>query len=229
VWSTLNATARLNALDPLASFGGAPRGGGGGNARARGERAAPPADPPPTSSRLPPLSDFVLNSANVAVLASLFNWGSTPRPSGLGPREINGTKALSLCPSTPNCISTAEEANDEKHYVPQWSFNPPARKGGKKTMAEAMADLVAVTTAGAVEGFTPQIVTQTDDYLYLEFTSPTFGFVDDVEFLLKENSEVEYRSASRIGESDGDANRKRIRALRKALEPRGWKSIAAFE
>lgn len=174
-------------------------------------------------------SDLVLNSVNVAVVASLFNWGFAPRPSGLGPRDVNGTKALSLCPPTPNCISTAEEANDEKHYVPQWSFNPPGRKGPKKSAAEAMADLVAVATAGDVEGFTPKIVAQTDDYLYLEFTSPTFGFVDDVEFLLKGNSEVEYRSASRIGESDGDANRKRIRALRKALEPRGWKSIAAFE
>lgn len=36
-------------------------------------------------------------------------------------------------------------------------------------------------------------------------------------------------SASRIGESDGDINRKRIKALRKALEPLGWKSIAAIE
>ena len=41
-------------------------------------------------------------------------------------------------------------------------------------------------------------------------------FVDDVEFWFKpgQGSRVEYRSASRIGESDGDANRKRIRALR---------------
>jgi uncharacterized protein (DUF1499 family) len=35
---------------------------------------------------------------------------------------------------------------------------------------------------------------------------------------------VEYRSASRIGESDGDINRKRIRTIRKELEKKGWKS-----
>jgi hypothetical protein len=38
-------------------------------------------------------------------------------------------------------------------------------------------------------------------------------------------SEVEYRSASRVGESDFDINRKRIRDIRKALEPKGWKSV----
>lgn len=31
-----------------------------------------------------------------------------------------GLRTLSLCPPTPNCISTAEEANDPQHYVPQW-------------------------------------------------------------------------------------------------------------
>jgi len=32
------------------------------------------------------------------------------------------------------------------------------------------------------------------------------------------------RSASRIGESDGQINRKRIRAIRKELEKVGWRS-----
>ena len=33
------------------------------------------------------------------------------------------------------------------------------------------------------------------------------------------------RSASRIGESDGDANRKRIKALRVELQKKGWRSV----
>lgn len=178
-------------------------------------------------------SELVLNSVNVAVLASLFSVGASPRPSGLGPRDVNGTKALALCPATPNCISTAEEANDPKHYVPQWSYNPPGAgsKRAKKSKAEAMKDLEDAVTSLTPDGFTSEIMEKTDDYLYAEYTSPTFGFVDDVEFLVRDeaSSEVEYRSASRIGESDGDANRKRIKALRKFLEPRGWKSIATFE
>lgn len=36
---------------------------------------------------------------------------------------------------------------------------------------------------------------------------------------------MEYRSASRIGESDGDINRKRIRAIRQELQKKGWQSI----
>lgn len=139
-----------------------------------------------------PPSDLVLNSVNVAVLASLFNWGTTPRPSGLGVKTINGTQILSLCPATPNCISTAEEANDLKHYVPQWTFNPPGRKA-KKTVAEAMEELATVVAREQPDKFVPQIIEKTDTYLYAEYTSPTFGFVDDVEFLLKDNGEVEYR------------------------------------
>jgi uncharacterized protein (DUF1499 family) len=36
---------------------------------------------------------------------------------------------------------------------------------------------------------------------------------------------VEYRSASRIGDSDFDINRKRIKAIRVELQKKGWKSI----
>ena len=79
------------------------------------------------------------------------------------------------------------------------------------------------------DNFTPTVITQTGDYLYAEFQSPTFGFIDDVEFWFPENKQkdgiVEYRSASRIGESDGDINRKRIKAIRLALEKKGWKGI----
>ena len=49
-------------------------------------------------------------------------------------------------------------------------------------------------------------------------------FIDDVEFYFPpgDKSVVEYRSASRIGESDGNINRKRIKAIRQALEKKGW-------
>ncbi len=128
-------------------------------------------------------------------------------------------------PPTPSHTSSAlilfpflQEANDPKHYIPQWSY-------GKKTKAEAMADLVDALSQDKVEGFTVSIIDKQPDYIYAEFESGLFGFVDDFEVLLKDNGEAEYRSASRIGESDGDANRKRVRAIRKFLEPRGWKSI----
>ena len=142
----------------------------------------PPTHPLPVSSAHPPpfprTSELVLNSVNVAVLGALFNFGASPRPSGLGVKEFSGRKTLALCPSTPNCISTAEEANDMGHYVPQWST-------GKKSTADAMADLVEAVNTLTPDGFTPKIITQTSDYLYAEYESPTFGFIDDVEFLIQ--------------------------------------------
>lgn len=88
---------------------------------------------------------------------------------------------------------------------------------------------LAQVSAIKPDNFTPTVVQQTADYLYAEFQSPTFGFIDDVEFWFPANKQkdgiVEYRSASRIGESDGDINRKRIKAIRLQLEKKGWKSI----
>lgn len=55
--------------------------------------------------------------------------------------------------------------------------------------------------------------------VYAEFESKLLGFVDDVEFYFQpKGSTVEYRSASRLGESDFDVNRKRIRDIRVALQ-----------
>jgi uncharacterized protein (DUF1499 family) len=59
------------------------------------------------------------------------------------------------------------------------------------------------------------IITETDNYLYAEFTSKLMGFVDDVEFLLDDSAKVIHvRSASRLGQSDLGVNRKRIEAIR---------------
>ncbi len=167
----------------------------------------------------------------------------------------SNTKTLGLCPQTPNCISTAEEVNDAKHYVPGWcgpppgvctataaraaltdlasatpecwrdrlftdnvalatdkvwtdpcrTYNPEDRRSKQPiTKESAMSELAAAISSTKPDNFTPTIITKTDDYLYAEYQSPTFGFIDDVEFYFPPGkSTVEYRSASRIGESDG--------------------------
>lgn len=127
----------------------------------------------------------------------------------------------------PDCA--AEELNDPAHYVPAWSYNPQDGRGLKKpaTQAQAMQELVSVVKELTPDNFTPTIITQTSDYLYVEYESPTFGFIDDVEFYFKGDT-CEYRSASRIGESDGNINRKRIAAIRKELQKKGWESLAAI-
>lgn len=52
----------------------------------------------------------------------------------------------------------------------------------------------------------PQLVTTLSP---LRARAQTFGFVDDVEFLF-EDGKMFVRSASRIGESDGGVNAKRV-------------------
>ena len=162
-------------------------------------------------------------------LGALFTFGAAPRPKGLGVTDYgSGVKSLALCPTTPNCISTAEAANDQNHYVPAWNYSPQDGRGLKEKISQgqAMSELKEAVEGSTPDGFTPTIVEETADYLYVEYQSPTFGFVDDVEFWFPgKNQTVEYRSASRIGESDGDINRKRIKALREALEKKGWRSV----
>jgi len=56
-----------------------------------------------------------------------------------------------------------------------------------------------------------------ENYLAAEFSSKLMGYVDDVEFR-KGDADVHVRSASRVGHSDMGANRKRVEALRAAIE-----------
>jgi len=173
--------------------------------------------------------EIVLRSVNAAVIGALFTWGAAPQPSTVGVQDYNGFQTLSLCPTSPNCVSTSEEANDMTHYVPPWTYNPEEGRGRKNpaTQEQAIQELVGVVKATQPDGFTPTIKKQTPDYLHVEYESPTFGFVDDFEAFFPKDRPgiVEYRSASRIGESDGDINRKRIKALRIELQKKGWKSV----
>ena len=63
-----------------------------------------------------------------------------------------------------------------------------------------------------------KIVTVDDNYLYAEFRSALFRFVDDVEFLIdpKERA-IHFRSASRVGYSDLGVNRHRMEQIQKGF------------
>ena len=51
-------------------------------------------------------------------------------------------------------------------------------------------------------------------YVWVEFRTPGFGFIDDVEFRLAgEERLIHFRSASRIGRSDFGVNRKRLQRI----------------
>ena len=125
---------------------------------------------------------------------------SGERPHSLG----SVSERLAECPPTPNCVSSASQ--DSEHRVAPLPFTSPPEM--------LMRNLKSILnkTEGA------HIIITGDHYLYAEFTSTVFRFVDDVEFLLDPQTQtLHFRSASRIGRSDFGVNRKRIESLKTAL------------
>ncbi|KXG37080.1 hypothetical protein SORBI_3001G003900 [Sorghum bicolor] len=120
------------------------------------------------------------------------------------------------------------------------NYNPKDGQRGKPiTKEEAMKELIEVhylifcwnqVAKTKPDSFTPRIVDKTDDYIRVEYESPIFGFVDDVEFWFPPGNKplVQYRSASRSGFIDFNANKKRVKELRLALEKKGWASESNF-
>ena len=115
-------------------------------------------------------------------------------PQNIGVRDGR----LTACPESPNCVSSFE--NSEQHSIAPLDANLNQIQQVLLTLDEA------------------NIVQQSNNYLYAEFTSALMGYVDDVEFLYDPaNNQTHVRSASRLGYSDMGANRKRIEAIRAQL------------
>jgi uncharacterized protein (DUF1499 family) len=115
-------------------------------------------------------------------------------PQNIGVRDGR----LIACPESPNCVSSYESS--EEHAIAALDGN----------LNQVQQILVAMDGANIVE--------QSNNYLYAEFTSSLMGYVDDVEFLYDAaNNTTQVRSASRVGYSDMGANRSRIEAIRTQL------------
>ena len=115
-------------------------------------------------------------------------------PQDIGVRDGR----LIACPESPNCVSSYESS--EEHAIAALDGN----------LNQVQQILVAMDGANIVE--------QSNNYLYAEFTSSLMGYVDDVEFLYDAASNTtQVRSASRVGYSDMGANRSRIEAIRTQL------------
>lgn len=137
--------------------------------------------------------------AGGALVLMLFSL-TAKRPDNIGVHDGR----LAPCPDSPNCVCT--QAADEAHRIEPLTYTGSA--------AEALARLRAVlATRPRV-----RIVTQSENYLHVEFTSRLFRFVDDVEFLLDDEAKaIHFRSASRAGHSDLGVNRRRMEEIRQAF------------
>ena len=122
------------------------------------------------------------------------------RPQNLGVRDGK----LAPCPKTPNCVSS--QSLDTAHKIQPIVYT--------SSPEQAIANLQKVVQSLP----RTKIISETKNYLYVEFTSAIMGFVDDVEFYLDEAAQVIHvRSASRLGQSDLGVNRKRIETIRAKL------------
>lgn len=122
--------------------------------------------------------------------------------TGTRPGNVaEGHGKLAPCPETPNCVFT--QASDNTHKIEPLSYSTDT----KTAMIKLVESIRSMKGA--------EIVAQTENYLYAEFTSGFWKFVDDVEFSFdEENKLIHFRSASRLGKSDFGVNRNRMEEIR---------------
>jgi uncharacterized protein (DUF1499 family) len=131
-------------------------------------------------------------------------------PSNLGVRD-GKLKAPS---TTPNSVSSQADL---------WPGHPQQAYARIAPLALVSDGPATLARLAALIKATPdaELVTQGEDYLYAQFTTPLMRYTDDVEFWWDRGAGViQVRSASRLGHGDMGANRKRIEALRTALAGR---------
>jgi len=122
------------------------------------------------------------------------------RPTNLGVRDGR----LIPCPNTPNCVCSYDQ--DAQHKIEPLQYNSTPREAFAK-LKQLIQSLERTN-----------IITETENYLHVEFTTPLMKFVDDVEFYLDQAANViQVRSASRLGKSDLGLNRSRIEMIRTKL------------
>lgn len=124
---------------------------------------------------------------------------------------------LAMCDDGLNCFSTS---GDEIHRIDLWK--PKAGSNAMKELVETIKAYPPGQSRVDKGGFS--IITSKPDYLYVQFESMKHGFIDDVEFAVNKNSEVQVRSSSRIGGLDLGVNAKRLNWISADLREKGWKA-----
>lgn len=125
--------------------------------------------------------------------------GSAPENLGLTHQQ------LAPCPLTPNCV--VSQNADVSHQIA-----PILYTGDRDQVRERLLKVLSVVPRTS-------ILVSNKDYIRAESRSRIFGFVDDLEFYLPVNqSQIEVRSSSRLGESDLGVNRRHLEQIRLAMQ-----------
>ena len=147
---------------------------------------------------------IILSCLIGAVLILLFVLGVLSR-EGKPPGLFEGH--LSKCPDKPNCVCS-EFSEDASHHIEPIAV-PDAAAGTFTLLKTVILDMGGV------------IHTDREDYLAATFSSPVFGFTDDLEIRNDTGRGVIHiRSASRVGHGDMGVNRRRVEQLKGLFQER---------
>ena len=114
---------------------------------------------------------------------------------------------LSVCPESPNCVTT--EAPDNQNKIDVFHLKGDFTKNWPE-IQHVVAALPRSTVVKADE-----------TYLHATFKSRVFRFIDDLELFLNPSTGIiSIRSAARTGYWDFGVNRRRVEQLRHALQSR---------
>ena len=146
----------------------------------------------------------------LAVAAGQLGFLQGTAPNDLGVRDGK----LKPPSSTENSVSSQAALYPDHPQRSYADIAPLALKGdGPATLARIKAIVEGMDGA--------KVVKSEPGYLYAQFTTKLMKYVDDVEFWFDPAANaIQVRSASRVGRGDMGVNRKRIEAVRAALEAR---------
>ncbi|MFX1346921.1 MAG: DUF1499 domain-containing protein [Promethearchaeota archaeon] len=108
------------------------------------------------------------------------------------------------CPKSPKCVSS--QNNDKKHKMEPIKY--------ETSLEEAKLRLISVINAFKHV----KLISETDNYLYYEFRTKFWRFVDDVEFYFDDSKKIiDFRSSARFGYYDLGVNRNRMIKIKKSF------------
>ncbi len=105
------------------------------------------------------------------------------------------------CPKSPHCVSTKSSSEEQ-------GIQPFKYLVSKEKAKQGLLEIVRKMPRA-------EIKINRENFVHSEFTSSIMGFVDDVEFYFEEDGVINFRSSSRLGYYDFDANRNRMEEIRK--------------
>ena len=111
--------------------------------------------------------------------------------------------SLSKCSENPNCVCS-EHPDDILHFIEPFTHL-------KEDKGVDMTKVISV-----IKDMDGIISSVKDNYISATFSSSIFGFVDDFEIRADPaHGVLHFRSASRVGYSDGGVNQKRVVLFKK--------------